>query len=86
MCKSENVWSYFDYFQCVGVGKMRPNVVFLGFKNNWVTQPQATSDYFNIIHDALDLKYGVGILRLRSGLDFSDFFGPGKINVLGFEK
>lgn len=56
---------------------MRPNVVFLGFKNDWLTKPEATNDYFNIIHDALDLKYGVGILRLQSGLDFSDFFGPG---------
>ncbi len=65
------------FFQCVGVGKMRPNVVFLGFKNDWLTAPEATVDYFNIIHDALDLKYGVGILRLQTGLDFSDFFGPG---------
>ena len=56
---------------------MRPNVVFLGFKNDWLTTPEATIDYFNILHDALDLKYGVGILRLQSGLDFSDFFGPG---------
>jgi hypothetical protein len=60
---------------------MRPNVVFLGFKNDWLTKPEATIDYFNIIHDALDLKYGVGILRLQSGLDFSDFFGPGKIKI-----
>jgi hypothetical protein len=67
-------------FQCVGVGKMRPNVVFLGFKNDWLTTAQATIDYFNIIHDALDLKYGVGILRLQTGLDFSDFFGPGRTN------
>ncbi len=59
---------------------MRPNVVFLGFKNDWLTTAQATIDYFNIIHDALDLKYGVGILRLQTGLDFSDFFGPGRTN------
>lgn len=58
---------------------MRPNVVFLGFKNDWLTKPEATIDYFNIIHDALDLKYAVGILRLQSGLDFSDFFGAGII-------
>jgi len=56
---------------------MRPNVVFLGFKNDWLTASETTIDYFNIIHDALDLKYGVGILRLQSGLDFSDFFVPG---------
>jgi solute carrier family 12 sodium/potassium/chloride transporter 2 len=68
----------------VGVGKMRPNVVFLGFKNDWLVKAQATIDYFNIIHDALDLKYGIGILRLRAGLDFSDFFGPGTINFSFF--
>ncbi|CAF4528635.1 unnamed protein product, partial [Rotaria magnacalcarata] len=54
---------------------MRPNVVFLGFKNDWLTKPQSTVDYFNMLHDALDLNYGVGILRLQSGLDFTDFFG-----------
>ncbi|CAF0857854.1 unnamed protein product [Rotaria sp. Silwood1] len=62
--------------QCVGVGKMRPNVVVFGFKNDWLIKADATIDYFNIIHDALHLKYGIGILRLQTGLDFSDFFGP----------
>ncbi|CAF2513326.1 unnamed protein product [Rotaria sp. Silwood2] len=62
--------------QCVGVGKMRPNVVVFGFKSDWLIKADAAIDYFNIIHDALHLKYGIGILRLQSGLDFSDFFGP----------
>ncbi|CAF1206413.1 unnamed protein product [Rotaria sordida] len=62
--------------QCVGVGKMRPNVVVFGFKNDWLAKADATIDYFNMIHDALYLKYGIGILRLQTGLDFSDFFGP----------
>ncbi|CAF4171490.1 unnamed protein product [Rotaria sp. Silwood2] len=35
---------------------------------------QATIDYFNIIHDTLHLKYGIGILRLKTGHDFSHFF------------
>ena len=60
---------------------MRPNVVFFGFKNDWNTQIHSTLDYFNIIHDALDLKYGIGILRLQSGLDFSDFFAPGRVSL-----
>ncbi|CAF0819995.1 unnamed protein product [Adineta ricciae] len=62
--------------QCVGVGKMRPNVAVLGFKNDWTANAIATIDYFNIIHDALHLKYGIGILRLQTGLDESDFFQP----------
>ena len=57
---------------------MRPNVVVLGFKNDWLVKADATIEYFNIIHDALHLKYGIGILRLQTGLDFTDFFGPGK--------
>jgi hypothetical protein len=59
---------------------MRPNVVVLGFKNDWLIKTDETIDYFNIIHDALHLKYGVGIFRLQTGLDFSDFFEPGMIN------
>ena len=56
---------------------MRPNVAVLGFKNDWTANAIATIDYFNIIHDALHLKYGIGILRLQTGLDESDFFQPG---------
>ena len=72
------------FFQCVGVGKMRPNVVFLGFKNDWLTKPEAAIEYLDIIHDALDLKYGIGILRLKNGLDFSDFFESGKNQIIYF--
>ncbi|CAF1464752.1 unnamed protein product [Rotaria sordida] len=56
-------------FQCVD--KLRPNVVVLGFKNDWLIKAEAAIDYFNIIHDALHLKYGIGILRLKTGLDFN---------------
>jgi hypothetical protein len=58
---------------------MRPNVVVLGFKNDWMMNASATIDYFNIIHDALHLKYGIGILRLQTGLNASDFFQPGML-------
>lgn len=61
---------------------MRPNVVFFGFKNDWLVRADASIDYFNMIHDSLHLKYGIGILRLQTGLDFSDFFGPGMRNLL----
>ena len=61
---------------------MRPNVLVLGFKNDWLIKADPTIDYFNIIHDALDLKYGIGILRLQAGLDFSDFFESGITNYL----
>ncbi|ESN92099.1 hypothetical protein HELRODRAFT_116093 [Helobdella robusta] len=59
--------------QAIGLGKLRPNVMLLGFKSNWNDcSPEEVQDYFNIINDAFDLHYGVGILRLQSGLDFSN--------------
>jgi solute carrier family 12 sodium/potassium/chloride transporter 2 len=64
---------------------MRPNVVVLGFKNDWLLKTDATIDYFNIIHDAFHLKYGVGIFRLQTGLDFNDYFDPGTITNYSFE-
>ncbi|XP_064608218.1 solute carrier family 12 member 2-like [Liolophura sinensis] len=59
-----------NLMQCVGIGKMRPNTLLIGFKNNWRTDsPQRVADYFHVIHDAFDLHLGVGILRLQEGFD-----------------
>ncbi|XP_077988491.1 solute carrier family 12 member 2-like [Glandiceps talaboti] len=58
--------------QVCGIGKMKPNTLFLGFKNNWQTDSGAkVEQYVNIIHSAFDLFYGVCILRLQEGLDIS---------------
>ncbi|GFO50436.1 solute carrier family 12 member 2, partial [Plakobranchus ocellatus] len=54
--------------QNVGVGKFRPNLLILGFKSNWQTdRPETVQQYLGIIHDAFDLKFGVGILRVKEG-------------------
>ncbi|KAL4227262.1 hypothetical protein ACF0H5_012708 [Mactra antiquata] len=56
--------------QAVGVGKLRPNTLLLGFKCNWQKEdPHEVLDYFNVIQDAFDLRYGVGILRVADGFD-----------------
>ncbi|ESO00676.1 hypothetical protein HELRODRAFT_157349 [Helobdella robusta] len=58
--------------QASGVGKLRPNTLVLGFKNNWKTStPEDVENYFNIIHDAFDFNLGVGILRMHDKLDYS---------------
>jgi len=58
--------------QSVGLGKLKPNTLIIGFKSDWLTANYSdVDDYFNIIHDAFDLNYGVGILRIRGGLDCS---------------
>lgn len=60
--------------QVVGVGKLRPNVVMLGYKSNWQTcEPEDVLRYFTVIHDILDMYLSVCILRLPESLDYSEY-------------
>lgn len=60
--------------QLVGVGKLRPNVVFMGYKSNWQEcDPEETLEYFNTIHESFDMHMSLGILRLQEGLDYSQY-------------
>ncbi len=45
--------------QSVGLGKLRPNTLTMGFKNNWLTDStESVQDYYRIINDAFDMKFG----------------------------
>ncbi|NXD77862.1 S12A3 protein, partial [Halcyon senegalensis] len=58
--------------QAAGLGKMRPNILVLGYKRNWRTvSPQSLEDYVGILHDAFDFKYGVCLMRMKDGLNVS---------------
>ncbi|XP_054152159.1 solute carrier family 12 member 3 isoform X1 [Melozone crissalis] len=58
--------------QAAGLGKMRPNILVLGYKRNWRTaSPQSLEDYVGILHDAFDFKYGVCVMRMKEGLNIS---------------
>ncbi|XP_015276881.1 PREDICTED: solute carrier family 12 member 3 [Gekko japonicus] len=58
--------------QATGLGKMRPNVLVLGYKKNWQeAHPQTVEDYIGILHDAFDFKYGVCMMRMKEGLNIS---------------
>ncbi|XP_022601917.1 solute carrier family 12 member 3 [Seriola dumerili] len=58
--------------QGAGLGRIKPNVLLMGFKKDWRSDtPQAAHDYIGILHDAFDLHYGVCVLRMREGLDAS---------------
>ncbi|NXK06856.1 S12A3 protein, partial [Herpetotheres cachinnans] len=58
--------------QAAGLGKMRPNILVLGYKRNWqTTSPQSLEDYVGILHDAFDFKYGVCLMRMKEGLNVS---------------
>ncbi|OWF56733.1 solute carrier family 12 member 3-like [Mizuhopecten yessoensis] len=58
--------------QAVGIGKLRPNTIIMGYKSDWQkADGYEVDDYYNIIQDAFDLNYGVGILRVPEGLDLN---------------
>ncbi|XP_041095500.1 solute carrier family 12 member 3-like [Polyodon spathula] len=58
--------------QATGLGKLKPNTLFMGFKGNWQEDlPRNVDDYIGTIHDAFDINYGVCLLRLTEGLDIS---------------
>ncbi|XP_040062152.1 solute carrier family 12 member 2 [Ixodes scapularis] len=60
--------------QLVGVGKLRPNVVLMGYKANWQTCPrEELQEYFDAIHHAFDSHMSLGIMRLAEGLDHSKY-------------
>ncbi|XP_025017856.1 solute carrier family 12 member 2 isoform X2 [Tetranychus urticae] len=61
----------------VGLGKLRPNIVMMGYKSNWhdkVKDPKDLQDYFNVIHYCLDEHISLVICRVQEGFDFSEFF------------
>ncbi|XP_021952830.1 solute carrier family 12 member 3 [Folsomia candida] len=59
--------------QICGLGKLRPNMVLMGYKADWVKgNRQDLKEYFNVIHEALDMHLAVGILRAPEGLDYSN--------------
>lgn len=59
--------------QLTGVGKLKPNTVVMGYKCDWnVIASEKLEEYFEIIHNAFDLNYGICIFRLRAGFDVRD--------------
>ncbi|KAF7652791.1 hypothetical protein LDENG_00092220 [Lucifuga dentata] len=66
--------------QAVGLGRLKPNTLVMGFKNNWSDgEMRDVEIYINTIHDALDLQFGVVILRLQDGLDISHIQGQDEL-------
>ncbi|GMR58881.1 hypothetical protein PMAYCL1PPCAC_29076, partial [Pristionchus mayeri] len=65
--------------QIAGLGRLRPNIVIIGFKTNWCDggpsegKMKEINDYFGVIQDAFENGMGVGVLRNEfSGLDYSE--------------
>ncbi|XP_057374572.1 LOW QUALITY PROTEIN: bumetanide-sensitive sodium-(potassium)-chloride cotransporter-like [Daphnia carinata] len=55
-----------------GVGKVKPNILLMGYKNNWSTCDRNSLDqYLLTIHTGFEMHVAVAILRLKEGLDCS---------------
>ena len=62
--------------QAAGLGKMKPNILLMGYKQDWATCPREQLNmYFNVMHKALDMHIAVALLRLSEGLDCSTTIG-----------
>ncbi|CAD5211221.1 unnamed protein product [Bursaphelenchus xylophilus] len=66
-----------NVFQLAGLGKLKPNVLLIGFKSDWKRlekkDVKQVNDYVGILRDAFENNYGVGILRNgEEGFDLSD--------------
>ncbi|KAK5649405.1 hypothetical protein RI129_000434 [Pyrocoelia pectoralis] len=58
--------------QTTGIGKLSPNVLMMGFKNDWkICNMDHINAYFNVLHNAFENRLAVAILRLPDGLDYS---------------
>ncbi|XP_020283580.1 bumetanide-sensitive sodium-(potassium)-chloride cotransporter [Pseudomyrmex gracilis] len=62
--------------QASGLGKMKPNILLMGYKQDWTICPRENLNmYFNVMHKALDMHIAVALLRLQEGLDCSAVVG-----------
>uniref|UniRef100_A0A8C1VPU1 Solute carrier family 12 member 10, tandem duplicate 3 n=1 Tax=Cyprinus carpio TaxID=7962 RepID=A0A8C1VPU1_CYPCA len=70
--------------QASGLGKLKPNTLFLGYKINWQEcKPESLQDYVNTISDAFDSSYGIAILRMMDGLDVTgDLHSAGRSSAI----
>ncbi|XKL68875.1 hypothetical protein PGB90_006644 [Kerria lacca] len=56
--------------QCCGIGKLRPNILMMGYKTNWrSSSSESLQEYFNILHIAFDNRMSVVILRMPKMLE-----------------
>ena len=58
-----------------GLGKLSPNMLLIGFKNDWKDDLEECEDYYKALQSAFDLHLSVGILRISGGLDISELAG-----------
>ena len=63
-----------------GLGKLAPNMLLMGFKADWGDDLVLAQEYFSVLQAAFDQNFSVGVLRVGTGLDFSDYLGSRRHN------
>ncbi|KAI6178086.1 Solute carrier family 12 member 1 [Aphelenchoides besseyi] len=68
-----------NVMQTAGISKLKPNILMVGFKSNWMTLDRTKideiDDYVGVIRDAFESNYGVCIFRNGdNGFDLSESF------------
>ncbi|XP_063368078.1 bumetanide-sensitive sodium-(potassium)-chloride cotransporter-like [Cydia amplana] len=54
--------------QTSGLGKLKPNILMMGFKENWLDCDRSEIvDYVEVMHKALDVHMAIAILRVEGG-------------------
>eukprot|EP00095_Tigriopus_kingsejongensis_P001377 maker-scaffold1253_size52701-snap-gene-0.12 protein:Tk01377 transcript:maker-scaffold1253_size52701-snap-gene-0.12-mRNA-1 annotation:"af190129_1na+ k+ 2cl- cotransporter" len=57
-----------------GLGKLSPNMVLMGFKQDWQQSLADAEEYYRTLETAFDMRLAVGVLRIDGGLDISEMF------------
>eukprot|EP00095_Tigriopus_kingsejongensis_P001015 snap_masked-scaffold609_size125094-processed-gene-0.16 protein:Tk01015 transcript:snap_masked-scaffold609_size125094-processed-gene-0.16-mRNA-1 annotation:"af190129_1na+ k+ 2cl- cotransporter" len=55
-----------------GLGKLKPNLVMMGYKSDWMEDPAGFESLAKVIHHSFDINMAVAILRLQNGCDYSN--------------
>ena len=66
-----------------GLGKLKPNMMLVGFKEGWRETPSEAKEYYKVLQVAFEMKLSVGVLRLSGGLDIS---GQGPADIFTIER
>ena len=65
----EGTW---NLMTLTGLGKLSPNMVLMGFKNNWKDDLDSLDGYLEILFSAFDLHLSSAIIRSKMGFEIFD--------------
>ena len=71
-----------EMLETTGLGKLKPNMAFFGFRRLQKDNLEAGEEFVNAIVATLEQHMSVGVLRVRERLDISHQFGKNNENVM----